>query len=807
MGSGGHGRRWVQETASRGKISVSHDYLFFVLWAGVHPRLHNGLQDINVGVSVHPKSLLKEMGRHASLLITPRTITEAGNFVCITTVVYVRRVLMFFPHADNKNQRQGWMLAQRVIGDSPRDRARPPQQLNRIKKTVPVTAIKNSRQQQDLAKAMSAAATFDQCCLVEWSADFHPVQYMMALEQMLGKSSVYQLMKMSGQILVGLASVGLAERLVEEGLTIGTTLLKVFPYRQRPENIIVGNLPLAIKDEDVVATLRPYCRVVSLTHEVVASGGYTWTTGYREAFILLNEGMKLHQLPAKLVIVSKGESTPAYITYGVRCSKCHRQGYRPATCSLGINGNVIGTPGRARCRGFPPPSPPLQQIRPLYTTCGTVCTLQATSRRFKKNLTGLHGRMVRTLGTYDEGFRRRGILAESQDKDLHDGMIPIEIVRPDASSPKPSGQLRRTTKESVTFVRNTRQQQALNKARSSAATFDQCCYVEWCADFHPVHYMKALEELLGKESVYQLMKMSGHVMVGLASIEKAERLVENGLTINNTFLRAFPYRRKAEKIILGNLPIAVREEDIIEALRPYCRVVSLAYEVVSCNGYTWTTGNREDFVLLNEGCKLHQLPAKLVIISKGESTHAYITYGVRCSRCHRQGHRRATCPQGTRSGPMLTLPASQPTPSHSLTATTSAEGNSGTIQTIPTASSPAKSCPVLSQNTPATKPSAPAEFYIPLHYIKALEMLAKGSVFQIMKMSGQVLVGLASVDVAERIEEEGFNIAKTLLKVSPYKKRAEKVMVGNIPIAVKDEDIVAALHPYCREASLSHEVV
>ncbi|UYV70213.1 hypothetical protein LAZ67_7002212 [Cordylochernes scorpioides] len=305
------------------------------------------------------------------------------------------------------------------------------------------------------------------------------------------------------------------------------------------------------------------------------------------------------------------------------------------------------------------------------------------------------------------------VLAESQDKYLHD-MIHIENVRPDASSTKPSGQLRRTTKESVTFVANTRQQQALNKARSSAATFDQCCYVEWCADFHPVHYMKALEELLGKGSVYQLMKMSGHVMVGLASIEKAERLVENGLTINNTFLRAFPYRRKAEKIILGNLPIAVREEDIIEALRPYCRVVSLAYEMVSCNGYTWTTGNREAFVLLNEGRKLYQLPAKLVIISKGESTPAYIIYGVRSSRCHRQGHRRATCPQGTRSGPVLTPPPSQPTPFHSLTATTSAEGNSGTIQTIPVtppspaASSPAEICPVLSQNTPATKPSAPA---------------------------------------------------------------------------------------------------
>ncbi|UYV74866.1 hypothetical protein LAZ67_12001527 [Cordylochernes scorpioides] len=137
---------------------------------------------------------------------------------------------------------------------------------------------------------------------------FHPVQYMIALEQLLGKSSVYQLMKMSGQVLVELARVDLAERLVEEGLTIGTTLLKVFPYRQRPEKIVVGNLPLAIKDEDVVAALRPYCRVVSLTHEVVASGGYTWTTGNREALILLNEGMKLHQIPANLQTPSTSSS-------------------------------------------------------------------------------------------------------------------------------------------------------------------------------------------------------------------------------------------------------------------------------------------------------------------------------------------------------------------------------------------------------------------------------------------------------------------------------------------------------------------
>ncbi|UYV80596.1 SLC25A29 [Cordylochernes scorpioides] len=134
-------------------------------------------------------------------------------------------------------------------------------------------------------------------------------------------------------------SVNLAERLVEEGLTIGTTLLKAFLYKKRSEKITIGNLPIAIRDEDVVAALRPYCRMVSLNHEAVTSGGYTGTIGSREAFVLLNERLKLHQLPAKLVIVSKGESTPAYITYGIECSKCHRKGHGRAFCPLKGHGS------------------------------------------------------------------------------------------------------------------------------------------------------------------------------------------------------------------------------------------------------------------------------------------------------------------------------------------------------------------------------------------------------------------------------------------------------------------------------------
>ncbi|UYV69380.1 WDTC1 [Cordylochernes scorpioides] len=238
----------------------------------------------------------------------------------------------------------------------------------------------------------------------------------------------------------------------------------------------------------------------------------------------------------------------------------------------------------------------------------------------------------------------------------------------------------------------------------------QCCFVKWRPDLSPVDYIKALEEKLGKSSVFQMMKMSGQVLVGLASVNMAERLVEEGLTIGITILKAFPYKKRAEKIAIGNLPIAIRDEDVVAALRPYCRVVSLNHEVVTSGGYTWTTGSREVFVLLNEGLKLHQLPAKLVIVSKGESTPAYITYGIECGKCHRKGHRRASCPlkahesrpahlQDTQSGPES--PSSQP-----MTSTNSAARGSDTIQKTPLVlSSPAAAnCFVPPQMIPSAEP-------------------------------------------------------------------------------------------------------
>ncbi|UYV83156.1 hypothetical protein LAZ67_23000018 [Cordylochernes scorpioides] len=59
----------------------------------------------------------------------------------------------------------------------------------------------------------------------------------------------------------------LEERLVEEGLAIGTNILKTFLYKKLAEKSANENLQISISNEDVVGALWPYFKMVSLKHE------------------------------------------------------------------------------------------------------------------------------------------------------------------------------------------------------------------------------------------------------------------------------------------------------------------------------------------------------------------------------------------------------------------------------------------------------------------------------------------------------------------------------------------------------------
>ncbi|UYV62522.1 hypothetical protein LAZ67_2000938 [Cordylochernes scorpioides] len=216
-----------------------------------------------------------------------------------------------------------------------------------------------------------------------------------------------------------------------------------------------------------------------------------------------------------------------------------------------------------------------------------------------------------------------------------------------AAAAKPTLTQRPAPRPKVQECTSTRQKQALFRVRSAAAKVEQYVYLEFCPDFSQAQYFLALEAKLGKGSVYQLTKMEGHILVGLSSVQLADKLIEEGLDIEDATLRAFPIRKRAERIVLGNIFLFVEDTDLVSALRPYGQVTSISQKLMQLEYSCWADARREAFITLRDGVKLSQIPARLDVKSKGMVTHVYVTYGIKCSLCFKQGHKRANCPRKT----------------------------------------------------------------------------------------------------------------------------------------------------------------
>ncbi|UYV65265.1 hypothetical protein LAZ67_3003752 [Cordylochernes scorpioides] len=251
-------------------------------------------------------------------------------------------------------------------------------------------------------------------------------------------------------------------------------------------------------------------------------------------------------------------------------------------------------------------------------------------------------------------------------------------------------------------IRTTRAHIAEARARQASSTEDHCVYVERSPELEPFHYMRAIERMFGgTREVFQLTKMNGHFLVGLANRGMAERLINEGLEVEGTLHRAFPFRKRAERITVGNLPFFVGDAAVISALSSFGRVTSIAPKLMKAGPYIYNDGRREAFIIFREGMTIERLPTRLDITIKGEAWPAYLSSGIRCSRCRGQGHRRANCPllAGLANNTRLAPPT---TPAAVPSTTTSATPQRSAAQPPTSASSsPAR-------ETPGTSPAARA---------------------------------------------------------------------------------------------------
>ncbi|UYV74781.1 hypothetical protein LAZ67_12000957, partial [Cordylochernes scorpioides] len=940
------------------------------------------------------------------------------------------------------------------------------------------------------ARARQASSSEEHCVYIEHSPELEPFHYLRALDRMLGGTAgVIQITKVNGHQLLGLTNRGLAERLISEGLEVEGTLLRAFPFRKRAERITVGNLPFFVADSAVITALSPYGRVTSIAPKQMKAGPYVYVDGRRDVFITLHEGITIERLPTRLDINIKGQAWPAYLSSGIRCSRCHGQGHRRAICPLlaGLANNtrtappttpagvpppttpappqrsaaqppapapsnlameVCSAPPMARAvlhpsapRPSPPatpalpmeetpsapppviPAPSLQVPKnpvdprsatprhpeptpparpdfaaphgppPIQETLGPAAPTQdvemsiveettASSASSTRNATGddlvafiegnpsvsfartdalglgreevldllssrtkaqrngpllsppqcdalvgLIGQILdlkpghtsnlyKVLGQvraeltktpaaaptpplpaprptgptppvpheeqmaeeqedvmifkifrklkhmtclrplYDTGIdvidlkdailftedtaslmtklspALKGVLAEflgaaielarsyhhdyqamitwwvkgcdslyclhsavrprvarapeffasggrkvsrmatnfiraespskAEQKPVRHGSLahpcaelsanqdlqnetPIVLrknqnyVNPpaggqDANSAAPvdlaaiptsnaAAQVRRNwaditeevnpgAEEGFTLVqgrkrrrgsgnspttaapssnagasrtirrpqssagsvpraqeiRATRAHIADARARQASSSEEHCVYIEHSPELEPFHYLRALDRMLGGTAgVIQITKVNGHQLLGLTNRGLAERLISEGLEVEGTLLRAFPFRKRAERITVGNLPFFVADSAVITALSPYGRVTSIAPKQMKAGPYVYVDGRRDVFITLHEGITIERLPTRLDINIKGQAWPAYLSSGIRCSRCHGQGHRRAICPllaglaNNTRTAPPTT-PAGVPPP-------------------------------------------------------------------------------------------------------------------------------------------------
>ncbi|UYV80277.1 HNRNPK, partial [Cordylochernes scorpioides] len=897
------------------------------------------------------------------------------------------------------------------------------------------------------ARARQASSAEEHCVYLEHGPELQPFHYLRALDQLLGGTAgVIQVSKVNGHQLLGLANRGLAERLINNGLEVEGTLLRAFPFRKRAERITVGNLPFFVEDSAIIKALGPYGRITSIAPKMMKAGPYTYTDGRREAFIVLHEGVTTERLPTRLNITIKGEAWPAYLSSGIKCSRCHGQGHRRANCPL-LAGRTtapgpatptsptsvppataprlpqqpsaqppppaspsptmedappapppvtpapsLRTPGsrepaaptpdvemsiveetsasftstaknatridldafierhpsvsfaetdalglgreevldllssrtktqrsvpllplsqcnalaglirqildlrpgaasnlykvlgqvKAELRTTPaavPPTPPLPAPRPaepmLPTTHREKLTpplmtppppaptdmeeddpmtekerdtppppaprlaettppfphgektsphiatpppplscqfiddrwteaddilqelnkerdwglgisesditeaiiypedreplIRRLSTRRRSLLAGFISAAIERARDADpfvrmsssaspgssgsagqepgrpsipaptggkissENGNQKIILKENSEnrvyanppagvkdvnlaaardvtlnlpagtssngaarvlgnwadciEDLSPGAEDdFNVVKtkkrrressnsPTAAAPSSNSGGARSSRRLHSSARSVPRAQEIPttrthiteaRARQASSSEEHCVYLEHGPELQPFHYLRALDRLLGGTAgIIQISKVNGHQLLGLANRGLAERLINNGLEVEGTLLRAFPFRKRAERITVGNLPFFVEDSAIIKALGPYGRITSIAPKMMKAGPYTYTDGRREAFIVLHEGVTTERLPTRLNITIKGEACPAYLSSGIKCSRCHGQGHRRANCPllagRTTAPGPATpTSPTSVP---------------------------------------------------------------------------------------------------------------------------------------------------
>lgn len=164
------------------------------------------------------------------------------------------------------------------------------------------------------------------------------------------------------------------------------------------------------------------------------------------------------------------------------------------------------------------------------------------------------------------------------------------------------------------------------------------CSVEDCS--------LAVGEIVGHDSIMSASRMNSAVVIFLDNIEKVNRVVENGVIIQETFTPVIPLVQPAKKIILSNVPPFIRDELLITELSRHGKIVSQMRKVpLGCKSPLLkhvVSFRRQVFMVLKSEVEDLSVAFKFKI-----DGFDYVVYAssetMKCFKCGEEGHIRSSC--------------------------------------------------------------------------------------------------------------------------------------------------------------------
>ena len=158
----------------------------------------------------------------------------------------------------------------------------------------------------------------------------------------------------------------------------------------------------------------------------------------------------------------------------------------------------------------------------------------------------------------------------------------------------------------------------------------------------------AVAEVVGHSSVRSAARMNGAVVIFVDSVAKANKVVESGIVVKDSFVSVAPLTAPAARVTISNIPPFIGDEALARELSRHGKIVSAIRKLPSgCKSpllrHVVSHRRQVHMILNNKDCDL-----SLVFKFKVDDFEyaVFVNSGtLKCFACGKEGHLARACPE------------------------------------------------------------------------------------------------------------------------------------------------------------------